>query len=34
MINALNKEVDDLKEKVRILILENDRLKAGAADGL
>ena len=29
MIAALNKEVDELKEKIRILILENDRLKAG-----
>jgi len=27
MINSLNKEVDDLKEKVRLLIIENDRLK-------
>lgn len=34
MINALNKEVDDLKEKVRILTLENDKLKAGGTDGL
>lgn len=29
MIAALNKEVDELKEKIRILTLENDRLKAG-----
>lgn len=29
MISALNKEVDELKEKIRILTLENDRLKAG-----
>lgn len=27
MINSLNREVDDLKEKVRLLIIENDRLK-------
>ncbi|SOY32226.1 hypothetical protein AMURIS_04984 [Acetatifactor muris] len=29
MIATLNKEVDELKEKIRILTLENDRLKAG-----
>jgi len=29
MINSLNKEVDELKEKVRLLTIENDRLKAG-----
>lgn len=29
MIATLNKEVDELKEKIRILIIENDRLKAG-----
>ena len=29
MIAALNKEVDELKEKIRILTLDNDRLKAG-----
>lgn len=29
MIAALNKEVDELKEKIRILTLENDRLKVG-----
>lgn len=29
MISMLNKEVDELKEKIRILTLENDRLKAG-----
>ena len=29
MIAALNKEVDELKEKIRILTLKNDRLKAG-----
>lgn len=29
MIAALNKEVDELKEKIRILTLENDKLKAG-----
>ena len=29
MITALNKEVDELKERIRILTLENDRLKAG-----
>ena len=29
MIVALNKEVDELKEKIRALTLENDRLKAG-----
>ena len=29
MINSLNKEVDMLKEKIRILTIENDRLKAG-----
>lgn len=29
MIASLNKEVDELKERIRILILENDRLKAG-----
>ena len=30
MINLLNKEVDDLKEKVRLLIIENDRLKSNS----
>ena len=29
MIATLNKEVDKLKEKIRVLTLENDRLKAG-----
>ena len=29
MINSLNKQIDDLKEQVRLLIIENDRLKAG-----
>ena len=29
MIAALNKEVDELKEKIRVLTLENDKLKAG-----
>ena len=29
MIAALNKEIDELKEKIRVLTLENDRLKAG-----
>jgi len=29
MIATLNKELDELKEKIRILTLENDRLKAG-----
>lgn len=29
MIASLNKEVDELKEKIRILTLKNDRLKAG-----
>lgn len=29
MIATLNKEVDGLKEKIRILTIENDRLKAG-----
>ena len=29
MIATLNKEVDELKEKIRILTLENDRLKVG-----
>lgn len=36
MIQSLNKEVDDLKEKVRLLTLDNDKLKAklGDANGL
>lgn len=29
MINSLNKEVDRLKEKIRVLTIENDKLKAG-----
>ena len=29
MIAALNKEVDELKEKIRVLTLKNDKLKAG-----
>lgn len=29
MINSLNKEVDMLKEKIRVLTIENDKLKAG-----
>ena len=29
MSAAHNKEVDELKEKIRILTLKNDRLKAG-----
>jgi len=29
MISSLNKEVDMLKEKLRVLTIENDRLKAG-----
>jgi len=29
MINSLNKQVDDLKEQIRLLTIENDRLKAG-----
>ncbi len=31
MIASLNKEVDELKEKIRVLTLENDKLKAGVA---
>ena len=36
MIQSLNKEVADLKEKVRLLTLDNDKLKAklGDANGL
>lgn len=34
LITSLNHEVDDLKEKVRLLTLENDRLKAKISDGL
>lgn len=29
MINSLNKQVDELKEQVRLLTIENDRLKVG-----
>ncbi len=29
MINSLNKQVDDLKEQILLLTIENDRLKAG-----
>lgn len=31
MISSLNKKIDELKEKIRILTLENDRLKAGVS---
>lgn len=34
MINSLNREVDDLKEQVRLLTIENDKLKACITDGL
>lgn len=34
LIDSLNQQVDDLKEKVRLLLLENDRLKAGIANGI
>lgn len=34
LIDSLNQQVDDLKEKVRLLLLENDRLKAGVANGI
>lgn len=34
LIRSLNQEVDDLKEKVRLLILENDKLKAEIENGL
>ena len=34
LISSLNKEVDELKEKIRILIKENDQLKAGVVDGI
>lgn len=34
LIDSLNQQVDELKEKVRLLLLENDRLKAGVADGI
>lgn len=34
LITSLNHEVDDLKEKVRLLTLENDRLKVKISDGL
>lgn len=33
-INILYKEVDDLKEQVRLLIIENDKLKAGDKNGV
>ena len=31
MISSLNKKVDELKEKIRVLTLENDRLKTGVS---
>jgi hypothetical protein len=34
LIDSLNQQVDELKEKVRLLLLENDRLKAGVTDGI
>lgn len=34
LIDSLNQQVDDLKEKVRLLLLENDKLKAGIANGI
>ena len=34
LIDSLNQQVDELKEKVRLLQIDNDRLKAGVADGL
>lgn len=34
LIDSLNRQVDDLKEKVRVLLLENDKLKAGIIDGI
>lgn len=34
MIQSLNKEVDDLKEQVRLLIIENDKLKVDIENGL
>lgn len=34
MIDSLNQQVDDLKEKVRILLLENDKLRAGIVNGI
>ena len=32
MIQSLNKEVDDLKEKVRLLTIDNDKLKVKLGD--
>lgn len=34
LIDSLNRQVDDLKEKVRVLLLENDKLKAGIVNGI
>lgn len=34
LIRSLNQEVDDLKEQVRLLILENDKLKSEIDNGL
>lgn len=34
LIDSLNQQVDELKEKVRLLLLENDNLKAGVANGI
>lgn len=34
ILNSLYKEVDNLKEQVRLLIIENDKLKAGDRSGL
>lgn len=34
LIDSLNQQVDELKEKVRLLLLENDRLKAGVSNGV
>lgn len=34
LIDSLNQQVDALKEKVRLLLLENDRLKAGVTNGI
>lgn len=33
LINELNSELDDYKEQVRLLTVENDKLKAGVNDG-
>ena len=33
LINKLNSELDDFKEQVRLLTIENDKLKAGVDYG-